>query len=260
MPRTRSVVAVLAILGTGIVVWAVVAIVGKVRTDADAMRVYCLAPERHESLVNAATALDLGKRGIAKGHISVDDAELTADDWHDRYPDEFEQACAALSATRQPGSTGVFATVLPFLTALIGAGSAFAATAWRDRLVRGQNLADDLRVAAGNFLRACEDFLTEWRPGAPDTELVVQRLTLTTQVSRTKAAYPDWALAKQLETLLTTGLLGTSLTKGWRTGYDGEAVNDARRAELRVLLEKTRADLFTLAERVQRPLRAGGAR
>lgn len=260
--RVRWVVAVPAVVAVGIVVWGVVAVVGQARTDADAMRVYCLAPKQQSSLLNAAAALDLGKPGESGDRISVGGAELTVGDWRDRHTDDFEQACEALSAAQQPGSSGVFATALPFLTALVGAGSAYAATSWRDRIVRGQNLADDLRAAAGGFFRAAEDFLENRRPGHVDPELSAQRLALTTQVSRARAAHPDWAWIRDIEAALTSGALGPSIATGWRTDFDGEAVNDTRLADLRVLLATTRDDVFVLADRVQRPLRAapGGAR
>jgi hypothetical protein len=253
--RRRVLVAVLVVVAGLIVGGSVLAVLDQARTDADGLRVYCLAPERQDSLVDAADALGLAKPADSPDKIKVDGADLDLTDWRNNHTDDFEQACAALSAAARPRSAGVFVTVLPFLTALVGAGGAFAATAWRDRVLRAQSLADDLRAAAGAFFRAADDYLANWRPGWPDGEVVAQRVALTTQVSRAKAAHDDWDEVRQVETMLT-GQLGPSMSTGWRTGYDGEAANETRRDDLRALLATTRDQLFAMADRLQRPFRA----
>lgn len=254
--RRRVLVAVLVVAAGVIVVSGVLAVVGQASTDADGLRVYCLAPERHEKLVAAADALDLAEPAESSTEVTVRGADLEPEEWRKDHTDDFEQACAALSAAERPRSPGVFVTVLPFLTALVGAGGAFAATAWRDRVMRAQSLADDLRAAAGAFFAAADDYLTNWRPGWPDTELVARRVALTTQVSRVKAVHGDWEEVRQAEAVLTTGRLGPSISTGWRTGYEGETANETRRTESRALLATTRDELFALADRLQRPLRA----
>jgi hypothetical protein len=254
--RRRVLVAVPVVAAGVIVVCGVLAVLDQAWTEADGLRVYCLAPERHEKLVAAADALDLAEPAESSTEVKVPGAELEPEEWRKSHAEDFEQACAALSAAERPRSPGVFVTVLPFLTALVGAGGAFAATSWRDRVMRAHSLAEDLRVAAGGFFRAADDYLTNWRPGWPDTELVAQRVALAIQVSRAKAAHGDWEEVRKAEAVLTTGELGPSISTGWRTGYEGEAANEDRRAELRALLATTRDELFALADRLQRPLRA----
>lgn len=252
--RRRVVLAALGIVAVSGGGWTVYGLVSQARADADALRVYCLAPERHEKLVDAADALDLAKREDLPDPDKVTDHKLPLEEWSELHPDDFDEACEALSGAERPRSNSTFATVLPFLTALVGAGGAFALTAWRDRVTRGQGLADDLRTATGLFSRAVEDYLTNWRPGSSDTELVATRTALATQVSRAKAARPGWKEIRQIEAVLRSGELGQSITTGWQTAYDATAANESRRAALRRQLAATCDDLFGLADRLQRPM------
>lgn len=186
----------------------------------DSLTVYCLDARQHEQLTGAGVALGLT---VPK--------DVT--DWPATRPDDFWRACEALSAARQAPGPGVFTTVLPVLTAVLGAVLAFAATAWRDRVTQGGELATQLRERAAEFHRLANARLNRpWRSGEPDDDVVAARAALATSLARVRAAHPDWPAVAEV----TAALAGT--------GLDADGLDELRDGVERI------------ARAVARPLRA----
>lgn len=234
-------VGVVAVVVLALVIWC-----QRANIEDDALQVYCFAPAQRGNLINAAAALGMTVPNPASARDVAD--------WRARRPEDFVRACEALSAAQRPPGTGLFATVLPFLTGLTGAVAAFVAAAWRDRVTRGHTIADDLRSAFEGFRRAAETYLDGWSASRSDVQVVERRATLLTQLARARAAHPGWTAVRQVERILTNGDLGSDMTVGWKDGSAGwEQRDNIRENDLRSLLERVQDKVLRIADALEQP-------
>lgn len=198
------------------------------RADRDALVVFCLSPAQRVNLIAAADALGLPTP-----------TDLVR--WPSTQPADFDRTCAAVSSAHRRPGPGFFADLLPFLTGLFGAVLAFLLAAWQNRVVRGGDLARELRGAADAFHAAVTAFGTEWEPNRPITEVVATRAVLASVIARVRSAHRDWPAV----TAVTTLLAG-------RFAADAPAEWTAAPAEL----DSLRDTVFRVAVAVERPVRA----
>jgi hypothetical protein len=222
----------------------------RAQASGDAAVVFCLAPARSGDIIAAAEALEVAQ-GVGADRVRAGGRSMDLPTWRDERPDDFGRACDALAGAQRAAGPGLFATILPFLTGLVGAAAAFFAATWRDRVARGRLLADDLRTKYGDFHRALETFLSTpaaVRQSAPVKEA---RAEVLTQLSRLRALHPRWRAVSWARTELAEKAdLGPEATAGW-TGVDR-----SREKDMRAALEEMQETVARVGNALEKPIRS----
>jgi hypothetical protein len=222
--------------------------------DAPAM-VYCLASANRLALVEAAVALKQTSTDASGNFVVVDGKTLDPSAWRDQQPEAFNTTCTALYSASRPltaSSPGVFSSVLPFLTALLGAFAAFFAATWRDKVARGRVLGDGLRSSVEDFYRAADSYLRLDSPNAETVELKAHRGAVVAKLAVVEANHRKWIAVHALRADLEAGRFGDSLTRGW----DAQNQATRERAEkLRTTLTCHRDVALHIANALEQPLR-----
>ncbi|MGW5052095.1 hypothetical protein [Actinokineospora sp. NPDC004072] len=201
----------------------------------DAQVVYCLADKQRPELRSAAIAL--GKAEPA--------ALADLDAWRKRDRRAFEETCTALFESAKP-QPGVFADVLPFLTALAAAVLTYLAAFLQERRTRRRQQADGLRAALAEFDSAAQHYAHVLTGERPVERLRSAHATLAVRLAEAKAEHPGWALARACHQRMVAGDLGIDeLTSGWVVDKESRAKQvRARLAELHDGVQRVAAGLL----------------
>lgn len=230
----------------------------------DAALVFCLSPAERDDLVDAVVALDLAERDAVEP-LKGAGRELALEAWRNEHKSDFERACEALFALRQPpqaasGTSGILATLNVLLPVAVGAVltllTTLLTTGWRDAITRGRQQADELRSAARAFVRAVETLIQAWTGasgvGRPSEEEVrVCRGELAAQLRRVVVEHPRWSVAERLRTELSTGSLGEGMMRYW-AGKEGTEL-ERRAGGLEAELQRLENDLSNITYALEHP-------
>jgi hypothetical protein len=209
-------------------------------TEDDSLLVYCLSPVQRAGLLDAAVALGFAQRDKSGTDALLAGRPLDPTSWHREHSADFLRTCKALFAAQREPEPGVFASVLPFLTGLLGALLAFIAATWRDRVARGHTLAYDLRSAFEEYRRAVETYLDSWHAGRSDTALIERRDVLLVQLARARGAHWRWRVVREVA--------GDVESKQF--DQDGQSKEDAL-----TWLHSVRDTVLRIADALERPIR-----
>jgi hypothetical protein len=212
-------------------------------TEDDSLLVYCLAPAQHNGLLDAAVALGYAKRDSVGGYVLTSGPPLDPASWYRDHRDDFTRTCKALFAAQRVPDPGISATLLPFLTGLLGAVLAFLATAWRDWVVRGRALADDLRSACNEFHQAVSAYLDNFSSSQLELQVAHRRSALLTQLARARGAHQGWLVVRGVKNDVSSRKIEQT---GSRNGSKQETLN---------WLNQVQDDVYQIANALERPMR-----
>lgn len=210
-------------------------------TEDDSLLVYCLSPVHRTELLEAAAALGVARRDNAGTYVLPDNTPLDPATWPKNHRDDFVRTCKALFAAQRTPESGLSASLLPFLTALVGAVLAFLAASWRDRVARGHALADGLRSAFNGYSQAVDTYLGAGIERS-STQLVERRYGLMLELAKAKAAHRKWTAVASVEAEIEDRAFDRP----------GEAEPDPQ--EVRLWLKKTSDAVFRIAHALDHPL------
>lgn len=230
--------------GLIVVVVAIVTFVAVLLGDdsgQDAARVYCLAPDQRDDLIDAAVALDLADRVGGRVRVAGTMMELTA--WRADRPDDFERACEALYGAAHASGPSVFASALPFLTGAASAILAFIAALSLASVARGREKADRLRSAFEELRRAVEAYIEGLEKTGPRAKVMESCGALVTQLAIVQSTHSGWHRVVTTIDELTVGGFGTAMK---RKPPDGD--------DLTARLATVREAVFAIAHVLEQPL------
>ncbi|MGX7824840.1 hypothetical protein ACTG9Q_07080 [Actinokineospora sp. 24-640] len=204
----------------------------------DAHVVYCLAPKQRDALQEAAVALGKAENRSAIGDVAA---------WRKRDATAFEDTCEALYESVKP-QPGVFADLLPFLTAVAAALLTYFAALATERRNRRRQQAAALRAALTEFDAAARHYTHELAGNRPVERLRLAHGVLAGKVAEAAAENPGWTTAAACHTRLVSGDLGMdALTAGW------EGDKEARAREVRRQVSILQTALQRVAAGLARP-------
>jgi hypothetical protein len=221
--------------------------------EDDAATVFCLSPAQRAAVVDAGVSLGRARADPSGMFVLDGTRTLAPREWRVAQPVAFEASCEALYSSTHQAAASSLSTLLPVLTAILGAALAFSAAAWRDRVARGRVQAEALRSAQEEFHDAAGQYLRDTSSEHPDAGLGESRRKLLARLAEVRAAHRSWSLVPALRDQLTTGDFGTSLTEDW---YEQSDVTRARRRTLLEALDEQRDDVLRVTIALERPLRA----
>ncbi|WIX88191.1 hypothetical protein [Amycolatopsis sp. DG1A-15b] len=224
-----------------------------VHAEDDAAIVYCLSPAQRSAVVDAGVSLGRARPDPSGTAVLDGTRTLTPREWRASRPADFAASCEALYASTHQAAASQFATLLPVLTAVLGAVLAFFAASWRDRVARGRVQAEALRSAHAEFHDAAGQYLRDTSSEHPDTALGESRRKFVARLAETAAAHRRWTVVRHVRDRLTTGEFGGSLTEDW---YEQSEATRARRRALLAALDSQRDAVLDVAIALERPLRA----
>lgn len=207
----------------------------------DAERVYCLAPDQRQELVDAAVALDLADR--AGGQLRVSGVAMDPVAWRADRPDDFERACAAIYRAAHTAEPSTFTALLPFLTGATSAILAFIAALSLASVTRGRERADRLRSAFEELRRAVEAYIDGLEKAGLRATVVECRGALVTQLAIIQSTQSGWHRVSATIEELTVGRFDAAVK---RRPPDGD--------ELTARLTTVRNAVFAIAHVLEKPL------
>lgn len=252
-----------------IVLWSALAgcSAGTSDSKSDQRIVFCLAPDRRQSLITAAVQLDLVARSEVAGAVSVGGRDIAVERW--RGPG-FERACDALmAATRNQASSGpgwltnVLATAQAVVLLLAGALVTLLIGGLKDAGTRRRVLAGELRTVADEFADICGaylDALLDDHYSMPTDQLVRdRRQDLVAKLREVRALYRGSVDTEPSLTPLA-GPLGEAMLRDWELG--GPPDRQRRVEALRKDLTNLSGQVTVITDWLERsPLaRLGGAK
>ncbi|MFC5688004.1 hypothetical protein [Amycolatopsis mediterranei] len=221
--------------------------------EDDAATVFCLSPAQRAAVVDAGVSLGRAHADPTGMFVLDGTRTLAPREWRVAQPAAFEASCEALYSSTHQVAAGSFTTLLPVLTAIVGAALAFFATSWRDRVARGRVQAEALRSAHAEFHDAAGQYLRDTSSEHPDGPLGESRRKLLARLAEVRAGHRSWSVVPALRAQLTTGDFGAPLTEDWDEQSD---VTRTRRRTLLKDLDAQRDDVLRVTIALERPLRA----
>jgi hypothetical protein len=217
-------------------------------TASNADLVYCLAPDHHVGLVDAAESLGFASGGSTPAAMHVPGSTITLSTWRADDDAKFNQACAAYAAssvesadsadsTDGGGPIGSLFNIL--LPVAVGALLAFAFDEFKQGSDRRWEQADALRDSWAAYRALVETYLAkrqEWPvAGLPaQGDIDARRGDLADKLRTIQSQYRRSRTLATLKRDLS-GALGDGIDTGWASG--STTVNFTER--------KSRADALT---------------
>ncbi|TDD79855.1 hypothetical protein [Actinomadura rubrisoli] len=172
---------------------------------ADARTVYCVRPENHKPLVDAAVALGLARKGGSDGAlVPSSGAEVTVEQW--KGTGAFQQACAALVAARKLPRTSpskpwwetLWDKAGGILAVVVGALLTLWATLVTGRKTVVHQMSSGMFTAASDYYHACRDCLDAWEENR-DADVAQEAMAsrskkLQAVLQQNRRRHPGWSL------------------------------------------------------------------
>ncbi|WP_446039342.1 hypothetical protein [Streptomyces sp. SID1121] len=220
----------------------------------DSQIVFCLSSTQRAALIDAAVILDSLNKGSRRTDLSknqeVFSGEGAIEEWRERYPKDFDQACSALSQVKAiaEGNSVKKSSNLDFLNWLlpIVAGSFLTIFATELQAARARRLAaaDAIRTTTAAFRDAVIDYTAErtraTTGGEPSSLLVDKQRTQLVAALRKVELGRNWPSLR----LLTDSLEGNQFRDALRVGWHGSSVDRIRKSD-ELLSRMTRLEADT---------------